>query len=79
MRILQSNSSWIQSPVKKQAVIALAVWAVGIICSPLALTNLFAESLFKGKNAMMMFLMATATFTISKVLLNYRKSTRKMF
>jgi len=68
---MENQATWIKQPSKKQVIIVVPVWIVGILCSLLAVTNFFTESLFQGKYFILDGLNIASTLVVITVVKNY--------
>ncbi|AXT19480.1 hypothetical protein D1817_06235 [Flavobacteriaceae bacterium] len=67
---------WINNPSRKQLIVFISLWFIGITLLALVVTDLFTETLFQSKNSIVLLLMGTSTVVIFKLLLNYIKNSK---
>jgi len=69
MKIKKNNR--LKKPSRKQMILYTLIYFASIILLVLSMTDLFSESIFKGKYILLYFLMIGVTFQTHKMHLNY--------
>ena len=67
-----SDSNWLKHPTKKQMIITIAVWIVGLALSISSATDFYTKSIFVSRNIFTLFLCVFATIVMLKVVRNYK-------
>jgi len=67
----RQNSDWVRNPTKKQLILTILSWLVGIILITISTTNIFTESAFQKKYLGFGLLLFMATVTLFFVCKNY--------
>lgn len=70
MSILDSN--WVKHPTKKQLILTIVIWMVGLSLSITNATDFYTKSLFVFHNVFLLFLWIFATSILIKVIRNYK-------
>ena len=73
---MQKQEAWVKNPSKKQTILIVAVWLLGIICSLLARTNFFTEYEFGIRYILVDSINLAATVVVVMVVRNYFKNQR---
>jgi len=73
---MEQKRNWVTHPTKRNLLIILTVWTIGISLLIISTTNLFTESFFNKKYILIYAMMIMSTWTTSKVTLNYFKTRR---
>lgn len=63
--------NFVESPSKKHIILFTSLWLLGIVLLVLSTTDLFTETFFQNKYAMIHLLMLGSTFAMGKFHLNY--------
>ena len=66
--------NFIKNPTRKNLILFILLWFVGIFLLTLSTTDLFTESFFQKKYIMIYFLMIGSTITTGKLYYNYWKN-----
>lgn len=72
-----SFADWFLKPTKKQLLIIVTIWLLGLICLVIASTNGFTESPFQKKYIVINFFTASSFFSILGVIANYYRYRSK--
>lgn len=70
----KQNEHWVTHPTKKNLLIIVTVWFVGISLQILAVTDLFTESFFNKRYIFTYALMVMSTWITFKVVSNYLRA-----
>lgn len=71
--------NWVTEPTKKEMVMVLIAWGVGLILTVIAMTDIFTKSVFQSKNILLLFVLLFSTFVMMKVCGCYMKNNDANF
>ncbi|WP_226389083.1 hypothetical protein [Penaeicola halotolerans] len=66
-----SRGAWISEPTATNLIWVVLLWFVGNSLSVIAMTDLFRESLFQSRFALLYFIMISSTIVMLVVVINY--------
>ncbi len=69
--------NWVKNPTSKQTLITFSAWLIGAAMIIISVTNLFTESLFNPRCAILYLVLLASTATMISVSANYFKNRAK--